>query len=618
MSDDPVPPPLEASASSGGAAGGHVAEPKPVSSLPDAKRRNIVFVLDESGSMYSEANVRNGSVVEKTGLNFLNLVVLATTASIKSMSAENSVGCVMFSDSATMLFDIISMTDANKDMAKKALMLRKPMDNTNILQGIEMAMNMLAKRYRAYTNQETYHIVMLTDGIPSDDANGAHVRRIAESIHKDFNPEVTVFGFGYGVKIEICEEIAITMGGHYVGVPSPDMIATNFAAYVARMIANDPPIQLDPIVERFRISLIDKLREMVRLVRIGRDKAALDLVGDLSTNIRATMSSMVDDVPKQMLHNLLKDVEGQIAIALSKTDYMQTWGVSYLLSLARAHELKICANYKDQGPMNYAGQDFKMIQDRVLDVFRAELAEIQKKIIADAATNAARGGGARAYGGGYGGGGGGGYGGGVAAATAAAAAAENLANVRGGCVDAECMVLMADGTRKPAKFIKRADKVRSINDSIGEVIEISITKISPALPMIVFKTGLKITEYHPILSDKWIFPINAPFDDIARRGPAALCDSEFVYSFAVRGIHNEPPNVVHGMIVGDILVATLGHEVANDSVLTHPFYGTREVLDDIASMNAACLVDGTEPIIGTNGWTTVYEGTMPIGIKKLA
>lgn len=612
MSDDPAPPPLEASASSGGAAGGHVAEPKPVSLVPDKKRRNFVFVLDESGSMESEANVKNGSVVEKTGLNFLNLVVLATTASIKSMSAEDSVGCVMFSDSATLLFDIISMTEANKDVAKKALMLRKPLNNTNILQGIGMAIGMLAKRYRTYANQETYHIVMLTDGIPSDDANGRNVKRIAESIHKDFYPEVTVFGFGYGVKIEICEEIAITMGGHYVGVPSPDMIATNFAAYVARMIANDPSIQLDPVVESFRISLIDKLREMVRLVRIGRDKAALDIVGDLSTNIRATMSSMVDDVPKQMLHNLLKDVEGQIAIALSKTDYMQTWGVSYLLSLARAHELKICANYKDQGPMNYAGPDFKTIQDRVLDVFRTELAEIQKKIIADAATNVARGGGggARGYGGGYGGG--------VAAATAAAASAENLANVRGGCVDAECMVLMADGTCKPAKFIKRADKVRSINDSIGEVIEISITKISPALPMIVFKTGLKITEYHPILSDKWIFPINAPFDDIARRGPAALCDSEFVYSFAVRGIHNEPPNVVHGMIVCDILVATLGHEVANDSVLTHPFYGTREVLDDIASMNAACQADGTEPIIGTNGWTTVYEGTMPIGIKKLA
>ena len=46
---------------------------------------------------------------------------------------------------------------------------------------------------------------------------------------------------------------------------------------------------------------------------------------------------------------LLADMEGQVMEAISRGDYYQKWGKHYLPSLARAHQLQQCSNFKDPG-----------------------------------------------------------------------------------------------------------------------------------------------------------------------------------------------------------------------------------------------------------------------------
>jgi cobalamin biosynthesis protein CbiG len=94
---------------------------------------------------------------------------------------------------------------------------------------------------------------------------------------------------------------------------------------------------------------------------------------------------------------------------------------------------------------------------------------------------------------------------------------------------------------------------------------------------------------------------------------------DVVYSFAVRGVHGEAPSAVHGMEVNGTPVATLGHEVEGDEVLSHSFYGTKKVLDAISAMNAAAAAAGVpEPIIGDGQWAWEYDDQrVPVGISRI-
>lgn len=60
---------------------------------------------------------------------------------------------------------------------------------------------------------------------------------------------------------------------------------------------------------------------------------------------------------------LLRDVDGQAMIAVSKPDYFGKWGCHYLPSLARAHATLTCNNFKDPGVQVYAGSLFQQLRD---------------------------------------------------------------------------------------------------------------------------------------------------------------------------------------------------------------------------------------------------------------
>merc|ERR1712230_218358 len=66
---------------------------------------------------------------------------------------------------------------------------------------------------------------------------------------------------------------------------------------------------------------------------------------------------------------LLEDLEGQVTEALSRQDWYMRWGRHYLPSLARAHLLQQCNNFKDPGVQIYGGDIFAKVRDDADELF---------------------------------------------------------------------------------------------------------------------------------------------------------------------------------------------------------------------------------------------------------
>ena len=66
---------------------------------------------------------------------------------------------------------------------------------------------------------------------------------------------------------------------------------------------------------------------------------------------------------------LIKDITGQITEAVSKDEYYTKWGQHYLPSLAGAHLLQLCYNFKDPGVQHYGGELFSTLRDSMDELF---------------------------------------------------------------------------------------------------------------------------------------------------------------------------------------------------------------------------------------------------------
>ena len=578
-----------------------------------ARRTFKVFVLDTSGSMSDPAQVQTSpGKYEGTGQDLLQLVSTAAAAAASVMTQTQHAGAVSFSSEATVVSAMKEMSAPNRAAMHGSLMVLRAEGSTNLWDAVVKACEMLLPHWRAHGAEARYSVDLLTDGCPNVEPPtvGGYVaslrdyRRAADG----FMPTINTYGFGYNSDVKVLEEIAVETGGHFYFLPSPDMVATNFVNSTAMWGAQEEPPALDAVSDRWRLKLVDALRNMYRVCRLGDFGSAAAQNRGLSEGMRADVPAAIaasaalaggGGASPPALLKILEDVEYQVALAVSDPGFFKVWGHAYLMSLARAHELRICANYKDPGLQFYGGPRFKAIQALAATNFRSALDEAAKAAVA--AKVAA---------------GGGGGGGGPMRAAVNHAALANLYNPAGGCIDGDVPVTMADGSRKPAREVRVGDLVCTANGKIGKVTMCMPSKLGPETLCTKFKNGVVITAWHPACYPKsnWEFPFY--FKD-ATQGTASEFGMDDVYSFCVRGIEGQAPSEVYGLIVGDgddvMHVITLGHEIKDVDVLNHPFWGTNNVLEALRTMYDT---DHTA-IIGKDGWGFVRnpEGLVT-GIEK--
>jgi Mg-chelatase subunit ChlD len=278
---------------------------------------------------------------------------------------------------------------------------------------------------------------------------------------------------------------------------------------------------------------------------------------NLHTMILNMTAQTTDKVTKENLNDLLKNIksgesiEGQIYKAFSNDEWYKRWGNIYLKYFMRSHQLQIASNFKDTSLQHYGGPLFKEIQTEVEDIF-STIPVPQPSRSSQPFTGNFK---------------------------------QSFYQPSGPCVDGNGLVLMADGTEKLVKHLKKGDRVfvssgmleielkddkpfrMEIKEETHATIECVIkTKIPKGqLPMLTLN-GMHVTPWHPIrINGKWDFPINV--------GKIDFVNCDYIYNFVLDNHHI--------MKINNIDVITLGHEIDTDPILEHPFFGTQKVIEDL-------------------------------------
>lgn len=250
-----------------------------------------------------------------------------------------------------------------------------------------------------------------------------------------------------------------------------------------------------------------------------------------------------------MIQALLKDLQGEVVLALRKDDDFQRWGRHYLPSLVRATWMEQCNNFKDFSVQLYGGDLFKRLQSAGEAVFCKLPPPKPSRPQSAAATGGKKG----------------------SAAAVAAPSMKAYYNCGGGCVLPHCTVALQNGRVVPAASLRKGD-VLSSGATVSLVVKIALSSDAET-PMIQFPDGgLTITQYHPVrVEGKWAFPIDV-------RGVTHVTTSErFVYTFVLDGGHS--------LTINDVEVVSLAHGLTGDAVVEHEYLGTQRVLDDLATLD---------------------------------
>jgi len=299
-----------------------------------------------------------------------------------------------------------------------------------------------------------------------------------------------------------------------------------------------------------RINLVTCIHNILQVAASWTRSELAGVLKNLEPKVRATAAGIQGNTRNAkskdtaaQLEKYQKDLTGEIMQAVAHTDSFSRWGQHYLRSLKGAHVLQTANNFKDPGVQAYGEtQPFASLREAAENGF-ASLAPPKPSRKPDAAP------------------------------ISRAAMANMYLNVSRPCVAGQCQVSMADGSQKLVEDVCKGDRVLS-NDGATAVVTCVLKTVieDQELPLACFKTGLKITPYHPVLdtfTKKWNFPCN-----IADIVQVRSNEVPAVYSFVLDGGHY--------LEVDGIPCISLGHGLRDDPVASHPYLATSKVLEDLS------------------------------------
>jgi uncharacterized Zn-binding protein involved in type VI secretion len=319
--------------------------------------------------------------------------------------------------------------------------------------------------------------------------------------------------------------------------------------------------------ERLRLKAVDTLRRCMQVLKItAADKlSGKELPLDDAQKLNADLMDELKASPckdLQTMQYLLEDLSGQVTEALSRKEWYERWGIHYLPSLMFAHLTQQCNNFKDAGVQFYGGELFSNLRDAADDIFvtlppptptlRAAPVLVVSPSPAEYAAPTP------AYTPAY--------------TPAQPARAVNMAafyNSGGGCFDGRCLVLMADGTKRPAAEIQKGDTLAGADGGKASEVLCAVRTLSQHghLPLATLGSNLRITPHHPVfIGGVWQFPV-----DLAEVGQQP-CES--VHTFLLKEGGSE-------VVVEGVPCASLGHGL-QEGAACHPYYGSfQAVLADL-------------------------------------
>lgn len=190
---------------------------------------DIALVIDVSGSMGADAPAPGED--EKTGLSVLDLVKHACRTIMSTMTKEDRLAIVTFSNGSNVLQPLTEMTDANKEAAREKIEAMRLESCTNLWHGLRDGI----KLFNNEANTGRVPAVMvLTDGVPNHMCPQQGYVPALRAMG-DMAPSIHTFGFGYTLKSGLLKSIAEFGGGNYSFIPDAGMIGTVFVHAVANL-----------------------------------------------------------------------------------------------------------------------------------------------------------------------------------------------------------------------------------------------------------------------------------------------------------------------------------------------------------------------------------------------
>lgn len=531
--------------------------------------KKIVFVLDTSGSMCTLADPPGN---ESTGLTRLDVAKHAILTCVSAMRPCDEVSIVTFSNSAKVVFPMRAMTVGGKALVKIELLKISVQGATNIWDGIKTGLDQIPDNFQGST-------FLLTDGCPNVIPPKGHLRMLREYMDKrpQFDAVLHTFGFGYQLDSELLYELANETQGSYAFIPDIGMVGTVFVHRMANelvtyldkawlLIETAGEIKGLPSAEKTswgysvpigplchgqpRHVFFQHSEDVHVTVKTSHWSKEANIVDEpLQSNDRQVVALGIIDCWKlpgkiecinricsQITNtDLKKDLVGQVTEAV-ETQAFQKWGKHFLPSIAMAHWRQNCNNFRDPGVQRYGGKTFQEMRDRLDELFD----NLEPPVPENVPKNT----------------------------DAVPLSMASYNNASGPCFTGDCLVQMANGTKKPCSEIRMGDMVATTKGpgKMRCVIKTPCKKVN-----IVEYRGLQVTQWHPILvNGVWSFPIY--------EGDTIEMVEVDIYSFLLE------PGFQDMLIGNQIPCITLGHGIENDPVATHPFYGSEQVVEAMRQM----------------------------------
>ena len=138
---------------------------------------------------------------------------------------------------------------------------------------------------------------------------------------------------------------------------------------------------------------------------------------------------------------------------------------------------------------------------------------------------------------------------------------------RPSCVNGQCIIQMPNGKYKRIDELDIGDLVITGNLSFAKVKCILKTIIN-CEDDIYYLNNLEITGYHPVyFNGKWDFPCN--LSQFKKK-------TKYIDSLYSIGLENN-----ESMIINNIVIIGLGHNIQNNLIASHDYLGTDKVINDI-------------------------------------
>ena len=412
-------------------------------------------------------------------------------------------------------------------------------------------------------------LLFLTDGLPS-----AHLLPPQGILHClkrkmiDSKINIYTFGFGYSLDTELLIDIAKISNGHFSFIPDSGFVGTIFIHALAHIntiainnlkcyyntdnikcIGNNA--DLTTVHYGQSRTLVFKTKEDNITIKIVYDdkELSIDIFNKVQTNddllyniMRLELVETLEQKSKQAIdtymfkyshidNQLMKDFKDQICLAIQE-QYFSKWGKNYINSFKDAHSQERCNNFKDQSIQQYGGKLFQNMKDKIDDIYTNMPPPKPSNNVNEIKISKQQ-------------------------------FTTMFNNVEGGCFHPSSQVLTVNNCFKQIDKIIKGDKLVDSKGNINTVL--CVIKINGNNIKLIDIEGLLITPYHPIkINNEWVFP-----KDISNI--ETNCNS--VYNLVLDNNHT--------IVINNCISCTLGHNITENEVITHEYFGTDKVINDL-------------------------------------